>query len=45
MKKYLLAMALAVTASFSANASYIQLVNGAELAGIEVIAETTQGCH
>jgi MYXO-CTERM domain-containing protein len=43
MKKYLLAMILAAASSFSANASYIQLVNGAELAGIEVIAETTQG--
>ena len=43
MKKYLLAMALAVTASFSANASYIQGVSGAELAGIEVTVDFLAG--
>jgi len=43
MKKYLLAMALAVTASFSANASYIQGVTGADMVGVEVTVQLLQG--
>ncbi|GGF67800.1 hypothetical protein [Alteromonas lipolytica] len=43
MKKYLLAMAMAVAASFSANASYIQGVTGAELDGIQVTVEFENG--
>lgn len=36
MKKYLIAMAVAMVASFSANASFITGVTGADMAGIEV---------
>lgn len=43
MKKILAALTLSAAASFSANASYIQGVTGADLAGIEVTVETVSG--
>lgn len=43
MKKFLLAMAVAVTASFSANAAYIQGVTGADMVGVEVTVDLATG--
>lgn len=43
MKKILAALTLSAAASFSANASYVQGVTGADLAGIEVTVQTATG--
>lgn len=43
MKKFLLAMSLALVASFQANASYIQGVSGADMVGVEVTVEFANG--
>ncbi|GGF55612.1 hypothetical protein [Alteromonas lipolytica] len=43
MKKYLIAMAVAMVASFSANASFITGVTGADMAGIEVTVSFLDG--
>lgn len=43
MKKYLLLLAVTLLASFNASASYIEHVNGADMAGIEVTVFYTDG--